>query len=108
MRKKVAIRTGQLWSAPLCPTCSAQLDGFTGVDDLTSGKPPVPEPGSLTVCAYCRTVLAFEAAAIGLRLREATAEDWEGIPEEQVRIFQAVMRELEKEPPRPPPTKAKA
>lgn len=47
---------GQLHgSGYTCPNCRSRLDGYTalGADN------PAPNPGDLTVCAYCSAALEF-------------------------------------------------
>lgn len=41
-----------------CPTCKAQLDGVTC---CTNDGKRHPEKGDLSICAYCATILEFEA-----------------------------------------------
>jgi hypothetical protein len=38
-----------------CPTCESMLDGATATD----GKTTQPQPGDITICAYCTEVLEF-------------------------------------------------
>lgn len=104
MKKKAfAITQGRLWQAPVCPKCTTHLDGFTGLDGAT------PAPGSLTVCGYCLEPLTFIAGeGKALRLREATQEDIDALPEEARNIFQAMRRELKKLPVSKPQHSRKA
>lgn len=48
-----------------CPSCAAALDAVTGLG--------TPEPGALTICAYCRVFLVF---AEDLSQRVLTNEAW--------------------------------
>lgn len=38
-----------------CPTCMTTLDAVTGMTDPDA----MPEPGDVTVCFYCTTVLEY-------------------------------------------------
>jgi hypothetical protein len=59
---------GRLQVKPRCPGCQTILDGFTSVSENS----PSPEPGSLTMCVYCRRLLIFTE---GLALRFATGAE---------------------------------
>jgi hypothetical protein len=55
-----------------CPRCTSPLDGFVCIHDPGA----VPEPGSLSICAYCRLALVFEERGIrGLAVDEFKALD---------------------------------
>lgn len=49
------ISQGPLGNHP-CPACHKILAGFSAVSDEGHAR---PEPGTITLCAYCRTVLVF-------------------------------------------------
>lgn len=38
-----------------CPTCAKLLDSATSVSDAST-----PEPGDLSICFYCATLLTFD------------------------------------------------
>lgn len=64
---------GILQAAPHCPVCSAQLDGWTA-----AGHDSAPEPGCITVCIYCATVLRFGDGL--LVLEQATDDELAALP----------------------------
>lgn len=43
-----------------CPACHCALAGYIGIS-TSAERLPVPKEGSLTACAGCGTVLAFQA-----------------------------------------------
>jgi hypothetical protein len=57
-------------STTVCPGCRAVINRATSEAGVT------PEPGDITVCAYCARILAFTPA---LTLRLATAADLENL-----------------------------
>ncbi len=61
--------------ASLCPGCGNANDGATGIIGMGS-----PEPGDVTVCAYCGMVLVFTDT---LRTRILSNEEWAGLPDAQ-------------------------
>lgn len=73
-----------------CPTCACLM---SGASNAQAGVHERPEPGDWSVCAYCTTVLVFNA---DLSVREATeAELREADPKNvaEIRRAQAVFRE---------------
>jgi hypothetical protein len=58
-----------------CPACDRTLDGATG---LTTDN--APEPGDLTVCAYCASFLTFN---LDLSHRKLTAEEFSELTEDE-------------------------
>lgn len=65
------LQTSWLASRPACPVCGYSLDGATGAG--------VPEPESLTVCAYCGVFLRFTPA---MQLEVLTSEEWAALETE--------------------------
>lgn len=55
-----------------CPACGAELNGASRV----AGTGIKPEPGSLSICAYCHVGLAFSD---DMTLRRATAAELDDI-----------------------------
>lgn len=66
---------GNLKAAPRCPSCSAQLDGWTA-----AGHDRAPRPGCLTVCFYCAAPLRFGDGL--LVLEPLSAEDLAALPDD--------------------------
>ncbi|NIT58395.1 MAG: hypothetical protein GWN00_19865 [Aliifodinibius sp.] len=48
--------TGVLNTKPQCPSCKAVVDGYTSVN--CEGT---PEPGDITICVYCNSILQFDS-----------------------------------------------
>lgn len=66
-----------------CPSCQRRLDAVTSA--TIGDKPetaPCPEPGDVTICAYCSAVLVFTAKAFRL----ATQDEVDALPELTKRI----------------------
>lgn len=64
--------------ASKCVRCGFTLDAANGVD---ANGPRIPNPGDLSVCLYCGTVMAFTDR---LLLRELEREEIEALrPEEK-------------------------
>lgn len=67
MKAQATLATTRLPSAS-CPNCRRKLDAVTGAAFADAGErrppPPRPEPGDVTMCAYCGTILAFDAELI--------------------------------------------
>jgi hypothetical protein len=69
------VKTSYLPQRPVCPSCSAKLDGVTDFEGDA-----VPSEGDITVCAYCQAVLVFGRE---LALRVACASDLESLDAEK-------------------------
>lgn len=73
-----------------CPECGESLDGVTPATD--DDRPP--EPGDLSVCAYCGVMLQFDA---DLKSQPLTAEEFVELPvevREQLKGAVRVIKEL--------------
>lgn len=64
MTKHAYISQGRLPGHP-CPACQRTLSGITAA--TSSDTRPSPKAGDLTMCSYCRTILAF-TADLGFRI----------------------------------------
>ena len=63
-----------------CPCCHAKLTGASGIQDETS----VPEPGDLSICLYCGTILEYEE---GFFLHVATDETLSRLNSEEPEVY---------------------
>lgn len=68
--KIVRVESGRTKAAS-CPNCGQILDAATVICDPSIR--PSPEPGDMTLCAYCHSMAVFDAE---LNLRELTDEEW--------------------------------
>jgi hypothetical protein len=78
------------YDAARCPECGAEHDAATGVG-ASAGK--LPEPGSLTVCIQCASVLVFELEPGEARFsfRVATLKETSDAPPELFNAVRAVL-----------------
>lgn len=83
------MKSGQLDTRPHCPTCKKMLDGFTAVDHEQN-----PQPGDVTICAYCNEVLQF-TDDMGMKLASPEAIEECGLLE--VSRSQRQARELKRD-----------
>ncbi len=58
----------------LCPHCGTEIDCHDGV----SGNNP-PDPGDVSVCAYCRNLSIFVSGPLGLYLRKPRTDEYDEI-----------------------------
>jgi hypothetical protein len=78
---------GKLQGDLACPTCRSVLDGCSSI-----GSGRGPEPGDLTICCDCASLLVFQAHPRGLSFRIATRRDLDAQPPE-IRLQFAVMQQ---------------
>lgn len=67
----------QLDQAHACPKCNAKLDGVTEMGEGDG----LPNPGDVSVCLYCATILRFDDALVP---KEITADDMDDMDNETV------------------------
>jgi hypothetical protein len=82
-RQQVFVATTRMPESA-CPVCHSRLDAATGAG---FDKPPIPEPGDVTQCGPCGTVLVFTES---LDLRLATQAEWNELPPE----FQKLLADM--------------
>jgi hypothetical protein len=58
----VTTRLTETW----CPWCEHRLDAATGTDD----EPHSPEPGDLSICIMCASILMFDQELIPQKISE--------------------------------------
>lgn len=63
-----------------CPCCKKKLTGASGIQDDTS----VPEPGDLSICIYCGTILEYEE---GFFLHVAPDESLSRLNSEEPEVY---------------------
>lgn len=81
----------QLPHANICPGCGENCDGTTAVAD----DDRKPEPGDLSVCAYCHTLLQFDE---NLRSQILTAEEYVDLDLDTRRTLDAAVKALKEMP----------
>lgn len=74
----------------MCPTCKTGLDGATLLSTNKDQKAAIPEPGDLTMCAYCNTYLVVTEE--GFRI--ATNEEVQRIDSELIRVLQEFSKRM--------------
>ncbi len=67
-----------------CPACAATLDGATGAEGTR------PEPGNLSICAYCQALLEFDETLHVRMIRPETLDMLNANPE-----LMAVLRRIQ-------------
>jgi hypothetical protein len=69
----------------LCPDCGKELNAIT----IIFGKPVAPTPGDISICAYCASVLVFDA---DLKQRAARKEDLDQLDSETLNAIYKARR----------------
>ena len=63
-KRKAHVRTSRIVTSR-CPNCGHLLEAVTGAsvgsDEGELPEAPKPSPGDYTICAYCATLLKFDA-----------------------------------------------
>ena len=86
------MRTDRVNTNARCPACLKTLDGVT---DPFSGK--TPQPGDISICAYCALRLVFNT---DLTVRALSADEIEALPKAlqwQLELLQQVCRKVMRE-----------
>lgn len=76
--KEAWIQTSDRLAARFCPSCQRRLDAVTSA--TVGDRPdtaPVPEPGDVTICAYCGAVLVMTTDSFRL----ATQAEVDALPD---------------------------
>jgi len=66
-----------------CPACFQVLEAATG-----TGR---PGPGTITLCAYCRTFLIFDPL---MRQRVLSNAEWSALPDDQRQLLTALREHI--------------
>lgn len=69
-----------------CPKCNKLLDAATDANGVS-----IPDPGDLSICFYCHTMLKFSD---DMALRELTEIEFEALPVDEKRMILKAQLEI--------------